>query len=337
MADYIINNTTLTFDVIFYVNNSGLDTNDGLSITTSLKTSNKAHSLMTDSTKNYCIVFGNGTFDCYIPNRTTSPYNIPKANSISYIGNGYFTTLKNTLPSMLENGGININLNYYRLIFDNNNMNSSGNYFSPSKQINFYNVVILNVLDSSSSYMYPCNGGSIYMYNCVKSGSSGGLLRTTGGIIKLTNCYGVFTSGYSTAQTSWDYQTNKILSTTNLDSSYKIQTDDWQNIGTGLNNDGSIASIGVYGGQYAWKSPKYLIQQGTDIYSIKSSFYGRVGQVPVTEDMFLNNGVDDLSALTTPQTQNTALGSSFSTLGTGVVSSVPFNSDYLSIDKINTN
>lgn len=80
---------------------------------------------------------------------------------------------------------------------------------------------------------------------------------------------------------------------------------------------------------------KYLIQQGTDIYATKSSFYGKVGQVPVTEDVFLNYGADDLTALTTSQTQNTALGIDKNTLGSGKYFSIPFNSDYQSINNIN--
>lgn len=81
---------------------------------------------------------------------------------------------------------------------------------------------------------------------------------------------------------------------------------------------------------------KYLIQQGSDIFSIKSAFY-KVGSGSATADDFSNFGADDLTSITTIQTQNGILGGAFTTLGSGIVSSIPFNSDYGNINTVNIN
>ncbi len=39
-----------------------------------------------------------------------------------------------------------------------------------------------------------------------------------------------------------------------IDSNYNIISDGWENTGTGTNPDGTVANIGVYGGQFAWGS-----------------------------------------------------------------------------------
>jgi hypothetical protein len=42
---------------------------------------------------------------------------------------------------------------------------------------------------------------------------------------------------------------------------------------------------------------KYLIQDGNNIICVKPSVFQILGQIPVTEDMFVSNGSDDLSGL----------------------------------------
>ena len=82
------------------------------------------------------------------------------------------------------------------------------------------------------------------------------MLRTAEGPIKLTNCYGGYTSGYGTTDDTWNYKTNYITSTPKVDSiTYKITDDEskWKNVGTGMNPDGSQANLGVYGGEYSWE------------------------------------------------------------------------------------
>ena len=85
--------------------------------------------------------------------------------------------------------------------------------------------------------------------------NSSQMFRTTEGTIKLTNCYGGFSSGYSTSNSNWDYQTNTITSNPQVDTNtYRITDVDetWKNNGTGENADGGTANRGVYGGAYSW-------------------------------------------------------------------------------------
>ncbi|MNL53481.1 hypothetical protein D3C87_1767320 [compost metagenome] len=81
------------------------------------------------------------------------------------------------------------------------------------------------------------------------------ILRKNSSIIRLTNCYGNFTTGYSTSVSDWNYKTNYITTTTRIDgSTFQLQETEniWKNNGTGTNSDGTQANLGVYGGPYTW-------------------------------------------------------------------------------------
>ena len=71
----------------------------------------------------------------------------------------------------------------------------------------------------------------------------------------MTNCYGGYSSGYGTNNSSWDYHTNYITYSPSVNSTtYRITDSEsvLKNEGTGTNPDGTVANLGVYGGTYSW-------------------------------------------------------------------------------------
>ena len=108
-----------------------------------------------------------------------------------------------------------------------------------------YGFIIINTTDSTAKFN-----------NCISIGKAI-KIRTDGKLtLTLTNCYGTFTSGYRTIQSEWDYKTNYITTSPQVDNStYRITDDEskWKNVGTGTNPDGSQANLGVYGGEYSWE------------------------------------------------------------------------------------
>ena len=206
--------------------------------------------------KNYkCnIILGNGNYEL-----KENLFNLDYDGEIKIIGQKQNTILKvNGIYSNKGGGKIDYSVNFYRLIWDGNNYNNN-NIINTYTNISFYNVSFINIVtDGWTSYFCPDYQGKTQytLNNCVLGQNVKAVLRTTGGTIQLTNCYGGFTSGYSTSDSSWNYKTNYITSTPKVDSTtYQITDDDavWKNVGTGTNPDGSQASLGVYGGEYSWE------------------------------------------------------------------------------------
>ena len=146
-------------------------------------------------------------------------------------------------------------LEFNKMIMKLNSTNRN-NYWCCANSITFNNIVfdskvqfdygfiIINTTDSTAKF-----NNCISIGNAIKIRTDGKLTLT------LTNCYGTFTSGYKTTQSQWDYKTNYITTSPQVDSStYKITEDEskWKNVGTGTNPDGSKANLGVYGGEYSW-------------------------------------------------------------------------------------
>lgn len=80
---------------------------------------------------------------------------------------------------------------------------------------------------------------------------------------------------------------------------------------------------------------KLLFQQGTDIYAVDSTIFKKIGTSPATESQFLDYGTNNLGVLTMLQTSNSTLLSSFATLGSGVVATIPFDNDFGAVNTIN--
>jgi uncharacterized protein YjdB len=101
-----------------------------------------------------------------------------------------------------------------------------------------------------------CYGGWNYMVNsaCVKVQNSLFIGNPTH--IDTVPISGSAVNCASTTQYMEPYKGTKTncLNNVSIDSNYHITSVGWENAGTGTNPDGTIANIGVYGGQFAWGS-----------------------------------------------------------------------------------
>lgn len=244
------------FDRYIYIDSSnGSDTTGDGSKNKPYATLNKiAQSGIIENNYSYGVVLNDGNYEL-----TEKVFELKCNKSINLIGDKEKTILKvNGIYPNKWGGKIDYSVNFYRLIWDGNNYNNN-NIIDTKTNINLYNVSIINIVtDGWTSYFYPDNQGKTQytLNNCVFGQYVKAVLRTTHGSIQLTNCYGGFTSGYSTSDSSWDYKTNYITTTPKVDSkTYQITDDNniWKNVGTGINPDGSQASLGVYGGEYSWE------------------------------------------------------------------------------------
>lgn len=244
------------FDRYIYIDSSnGSDTTGDGSRSKPYATLDKiAESGIIENNYSYGIVLNDGNYEL-----TYKVFELNCNKSINLIGDKEKTILKvNGIYSNKGGGKIDYSVNFYRLIWDGNNYYRS-NIINTYTNIDFYNVSFINIAtDGWTSYFCPDYQGKTQytLNNCVLGQYVKSVLRTTGGTIQLTNCYGGFTSGYSTSDSSWNYKTNYITSTPKVDSTtYQITDDDnvWKNVGTGTNPDESQASLGVYGGEYSWE------------------------------------------------------------------------------------
>ena len=244
------------FDKYIYIDSSnGSDENGDGSKNKPYATLDKiAESGIIENNYSYGIVLNDGNYEL-----TYKVFELNCNKSINLIGDKEKTILKvNGIYSNKGGGKIDYSVNFYRLIWDGNNYNSH-NVINTYTNIGFYNVSFINIAtDGWTSYFCPDYQGKTQytLNNCVLGQYVEALLRTTGGTIQLTNCYGGFTSGYSTSDSSWNYKTNYITSTPKVDSTtYQITDDDnvWKNVGTGTDPDESQASLGVFGGEYSWE------------------------------------------------------------------------------------
>lgn len=130
------------------------------------------------------------------------------------------------------------------------------NYWCSSNNLTFNNVCFYNKLTILPDILFVNKETSkALLNNCTFLGNDF-VLRCDGGGIKATNCYGNLRSGYATTDEDWNYQTNYITKTPQVNNeTYRIidQESLWKNVGTGINPDGSQANLGVYGGQYSWE------------------------------------------------------------------------------------
>ncbi len=199
----------------------------------------------------YVIILMDGTYEM-----TKKMCDLDCNKEIHIIGDKEKTVLLvNTLYPNYTGGKDNYTISFYRLIWRATQCEDH-NAIHPSIGINFYNVVFDIQYDSASySYINPAIN-PFRLYNCVLNRKVANFFRDDTNVgLQLTNCYGGFTSGYGTNDNVWNYQTNYITYTPQLDEKYRITDDEnvWKNKGTGTNLDGSQANLGVYGGEYSWE------------------------------------------------------------------------------------
>ena len=198
----------------------------------------------------YAIVLMNGTYQL-----TTNMFELDCNEEINIIGNKQNTTLNvgKIYGTSAGEGSKEYKVNLYRLIW-NDISTTKTNIIMLNTSLELYNIY-LNVR-GSYTYGYFVIYNDLIMNNCTLPINTTNFLRSDWGSVRLTNCYGGFSSGYRTSDDSWNYRTNYITSIPQVNNTtYQITKDEsiWRNVGTGTNPDGSQANLGVYGGEYSWE------------------------------------------------------------------------------------
>ncbi|MHC1682549.1 MAG: Ig-like domain-containing protein [Clostridiaceae bacterium] len=247
-----INNTTLTYSKIYYVNaNTGNDTTGDGSENAPYATLTKASSIVNQD--NVCIyVTGEGTY-----NATTLASLLKTNYQVSYVvKNGLegkvILNLSATSSSAMTMTKMN-SINGF-IIKKYGADNRIYEYFADEATINLeFNNCVFDVIGIYPAEYPIFTGGSSgcrvinLNYNNCSFIPQFGLNQSDARIVqgKFTNCAAV-KSGFIRQS----YNLNAAI----FDSSYNITSNGWKNTGTGTNPDGSQANLGVYGGQFAWGS-----------------------------------------------------------------------------------
>ena len=149
-------------------------------------------------------------------------------------------------------------INFYRMIIEIEDSTTRSNYWCCANNLTFNNVVFLNNMTHGLNGIFYINKATstVLLNNCTFI-ENDFKLRCDNGSIKAINCYGNLKSGTGTSENDWNYQTNYITESYQVNSTtYRITDIEslWKNIGTGVNPDGSQANLGVYGGIYSWEN-----------------------------------------------------------------------------------
>lgn len=244
MAEIIINQTTLEFDNIYYADAIDGDDNAGDgSINSPFKTFTKAYNSCAASGD--AIYLGEGEYAA----------SITVSKNISIIGGGIATKL--VYNSIVFDANSVVNL--YRMILRCNANPDHVLYLYDSSTLNIHNCII-----DTLSCKYGTMGASSYtynvkanIYNSVFIGGSGSCVfssyayGTPEGLVK--NCISIdpITLHTYSGRAAWSLtQVSNLIG--EVDQSYNIIGQIWQNTGTGTNPNGTLANIGVYGGEFAW-------------------------------------------------------------------------------------
>ena len=251
-----INNTTLTFDKIIYVDGvNGDDSSGDGNINSPFKTIKKGMDLLSNDSKyrkNGAIVLKKGSYDitdCVkgYSNNLNQSYNGMVVSWICNKGDEgkVFISSDNGFEVMqIENNPTyRIKMSFYGLVFKqikNDYFHLGGDDWTNE----YYNCVFDNV--GLGGYNGIVSNTNIIVENCI-----------------FNNCYISF-SGYEISGKCINtLTTNKLIQPQNgeitsviyngqIDNNYNIISDGWENTGIGTNPDNTKANIGVYGGEFAW-------------------------------------------------------------------------------------
>lgn len=284
-TEYKINNETLIFSHIAVVGENE-----------ELKTVKEGFDYLCDNgyKENGAILLRKGSYDFH-ELQTGSSYNINKkytGMSISIIADEPGKTFMNSGEiQMVENGSqYSINLKFYRMIFTSDvysNFHLNGDNIIKE----YYNCVFLPPV---GGYNGIISTASTNTNNCLFLGGANRYYTSAPLSGKAQNCA-------STDTTIDPYNGTKETCLTNItvDEEYNITTGEWKHTGTGTNPDGTQASIGVYGGKFAWdnvniindtKNKKIIIDTTECYYGIKKIKYKKTKTNDV--ENILENGIE---------------------------------------------
>lgn len=168
------------------------------------------------------------------------------ANKTIFIMDGVANTLRD--QHAISTTGTNTKI--YNIIFDIRFNGRTNNYskslFSDGNALGNGQAKVYNCAfkcDIAPSFSY--SAGTVTVYNCSFSVPAN-FLASYSGTVTLQNCATNYTFYAEGTRTT-------CLNNVVFDENYKITSIGWQNVGTGTNYDGTVASLGVYGGQYMWE------------------------------------------------------------------------------------
>ncbi|WP_312523528.1 hypothetical protein [Anaerospora sp.] len=281
-----INNETLSFNKIWYVDNvSGNDTTGNGTVNNPYATFAKAYGILTAGD---AIKLAAGTY-------TSSK--ILARKDVTVIGETYLTTLKVELYLAGK-----VTLTCYRLIYSANidhDFDTNRNYWFT---INLNNCVVLNDASvTSGSYHSYFN---LKLTNCfaVENLSWMGNSNITPSVVVNNSATSFKYFVFYTVKPTPPYS---LISAAYNTADYNITSGTWNNAGdpTILNPDGNRSSIGVYGGPYAWDNTgnrpvnKLLFLTSDGIKKYTTSWQSVEGDWPTLTDahkkaLFLSDGMD---------------------------------------------
>ena len=342
-----INNEVLEFEYIYYCDSvNGNDSRDGLTEATSLKTIQAAINKIVINTNSAIVLLPNSLFTGAV--NGTGFINIPANKQITFIGqllNNDINTIpiiRSTEYNCIQNLSVK-EINFINIRIDALGSTTSGGDFAYSTFVhstvtnfivNFYNCYLnpkcynlflfsrtsgtYNIYNSILNYNNHSFNAEVFygplnvnFYNTVVLGTM--TCRTTGGatgvfynsIVPSTNLsYHNFTSA-----TNKRLETS--LSTIDSDLQVALNTSYYINQGTGLNPDGSIAHIGIYGGIYAfgnWRELKTYFFFDNNKYKIYNTDTNSWSEVIITQPSdYETYGMQSISSadITTLEDPNT--------------------------------
>lgn len=238
---YRINNKVLSFDIIVTV---GRDE--------SIQTVKEAFDFLYDNgyKTGGAIVLKEGNYDMSeictgSSSNINSKYNemsisiIAEKPGSTYIKAGEMMLCENNAEQWIE-------LKFYRLIFEkiSDRLHLGGDTHTNE----YYNCVFLTPVGGWKGKVPEASANS---YNCVFLGGKINEYDSYPLFGVAENCASntdVISPGNGTRVT--------CLTSVAFDEEFEIISGNWENAGTGTNPDGSLAHIGVYGGEYAWETPE---------------------------------------------------------------------------------
>ena len=252
-----INNKSLTFNHIYYVDaNNGNDTTGDGSQTKPFQTIYKAVNICSNGDGIFAQA---GTYDVTY---TGTEYGCgglyDYGKSITFIGVPGKTIfmcdgIKNTSRDHHAICTYGDNTSIYNIIFKVDLASRTTNYTnavfgrtSSYVKAQVYNCVF-NYGTEIPSMIYDNNNSSKVTVNNCSFNVGGNIISSYTGQsnVFLYNCS-------NNKSFSKDITNNYSLEEITYDSNYNITSEGWKNKGTGTNPDGSVANIGVYGGEFTW-------------------------------------------------------------------------------------
>lgn len=303
MVDIHINKTTLTFNNVIYASaNTGNDTTGNGSKNKPFATFEKAYSIAQSGDAVFLAlgVYKPAYVEFYSGRWSAMNLNKPGVSIIGESGRTIITE-DEAPPATYYNPFININtpndpVKVYGLTFIFTTYNkffssvADGVGYDLTRRAEFYNCVF----DVNTPRIIYENGATTEFNNCVFK-IDYKLIYKNQGMCNFINCCYTPSGDFTYSYGSEGHTETTCLSGVILNADYSILGSAWKHVGTGINPDGTVANIGVYGGDFAWGNwigSRYLLRDGVNIRDLSNLEIIRTG-LPSQVD-FETYGVDQL-------------------------------------------